>query len=110
MAYKPGQISRQAKKVQVGDEVYFTAEPGNESFSASVAAGPTVRYGSCDFQTLRTIQVRADFADGTLLELTERIGDEEDRTFFAAPAALTRAAVTPKRASYPSSTPARAFG
>lgn len=73
------------------DEPYFTAEPGNEGFTAILDGAPTVRYGSCDLAALPRIEVIADFADGSRLELIERIGDEEDREFFAAPARLGRA-------------------
>ncbi len=76
------------------DDAFFTAEPGNEAFLASVNGVPTIRYGSCDLQGLRTIEVFAEFADGTRLELIERIADEDDQSFFAAPATLSHAQAT----------------
>jgi len=76
------------------DDAYFTTEPGTEGFGASLGGNLAVRYASCGFESLEAVPIRADFADGTRLDLTERIGDEEDRAFFAAPAALTGGRVT----------------
>jgi hypothetical protein len=75
------------------DEAFFTTEPGSESFGVSLDGNSLARYGSCGFDTLQAFRTHAEFEDGATLDLTERIGDEEDRTFFAAPAALTRARV-----------------
>jgi hypothetical protein len=71
---------------------FFTALTGNEAIQATLDGVPSVRYGSCTYDTLPRVEVRAELEDGTTVRLIERFREASSEV-DTAPAGLVRAEV-----------------
>ena len=71
---------------------FFTVLTGKEAIQATLDGVPSVRYGSCTYDTLPRVEVNAELEDGTTLRLIERFREAASEA-DTAPAGLARAEV-----------------
>ena len=90
----PLEFQTQGDQILVGtevlDEEFFTVMAGGEAFLGTVDGNPSVRYGSCRYDTLPSFEISVEVEDGTTLLLEERFEPPESEV-DTGPASLVRA-------------------